>query len=1145
MQLLILWILLLVCIATYTVYAGLMIMTKPEIVDKQQRLDALDISQSFLIQAPAGSGKTELLAQRYLKLLAHVNAPEEIVAITFTNKAAGEMQERIISALTKAAHWPMPTTPHEIHTWQLAKKTLEHAYNKDWSILENPNRLRIQTIDSFCLKLAQQLPISSNLGAPMPISDNAAAVYEQAALDTLLGVNSKDCPWKSATENLLLHLDNNFYKAQTMLVTMLAKRDQWLAMVMQQTGHNDLREKLENELVKVNEALLRSARYALPDEHIDELIELSCYAALNISPQQQSDISDLKEGFSPETSIDFKLQWQGLAELLLTQKQTLRKQANAKIGFPSSSSTKDKEEKALFKDYKDRFTQLLSNLESATLFIESLIQIQSAPAQKYTDDQWSVLQSLFTLLPVACAQLKVLFRQNNLVDYIENSQAALLALGDQQTPSELALALDYQIKHLLIDEFQDTSNNQFNLLERLTCGWGNNDGRSLFLVGDPMQSIYRFRDAEVGLFIHAKQFGIGQIQLQFLALKTNFRSTDTIVNWINQHFKEIFPKQDDSSVGAVSYNTSQALKPTTPQSKVHIQCIAGGDAHDEAGYICDEIIKLQNTNPRQSIAVLVRSRSHLTQILALCRQKNIAYQAIDIEGLAHKPMILDLLSLSKALTHLGDRTAWLACLRAPWCGLKLSDLLSITNTAEKHCLWATIEDLAAMESLSDDGNQRLSHFVRVIKNALQQRNRYSMRDWLEKTWIALGGQSYIQHAAELDDSQQFFKQVEELISQSCDFDIKQLERKMITLFATPNQTTINPVQIMTIHKSKGLEFDIVFLPGLHKKTMANDRNLLSWLEYPGQDNKHHLLIAPINQHNMPDSTYDYIHQQQQHKTVLELDRVLYVAATRAKENLYLTGLLNCNEGDELQAPSKQSLLYRFWQTAEEHIVKNCLYTNINQPQGHEAEHKLKRLKLENLSTTLPFPNDTYEATAKNQPELTANTAHFESALGSLIHLIIEKISAHGQSWWNELNHETVLLALMKQFSLHLSEHERAQKTIHLAISNLLADKRGQWIMKQKIQSELSLSYSNKGKLSQSVIDCTFIDNDGQRWIIDYKTSMPSPSETEKVFIDQQALLYKQQLFHYKKLMSGYSGDENIKLALYFPLLPAWIEVDQL
>ncbi len=142
---------------------------------------------------------------------------------------------------------------------------------------------------------------------------------------------------------------------------------------------------------------------------------------------------------------------------------------------------------------------------------------------------------------ILIAQLKVTFQQHGKIDYIENAQAALIALGDDEHPTDLTLSLDYQIKHILIDEFQDTSNSQFSLIEKLIAGWEPNDGRTLFLVGDPMQSIYRFREAEVGLFIRAKTKGIGHLSLTPLTLSVNFRSTPTIVNWINQAFINIFP----------------------------------------------------------------------------------------------------------------------------------------------------------------------------------------------------------------------------------------------------------------------------------------------------------------------------------------------------------------------------------------------------------------------------------------------------------------------------------------------------------------------------------------------------------------------------------------------------------------------------
>src|SRR5262249_15577249 len=146
----------------------------------------------------------------------------------------------------------------------------------------------------------------------------------------------------------------------------------------------------------------------------------------------------------------------------------------------------------------------------------------------YQEEQWQTLEALHHVLRIVVAQLKIVFQQHGKIDYIENSQAALTALGTDDAPTDLTLALDYQIKHILIDEFQDTSNSQYRLLEKITSGWETHDGRTLFLVGDPMQSIYRFREAEVGLFIRARNHGIGQIQLTPLTLSVNFRSVPGI-----------------------------------------------------------------------------------------------------------------------------------------------------------------------------------------------------------------------------------------------------------------------------------------------------------------------------------------------------------------------------------------------------------------------------------------------------------------------------------------------------------------------------------------------------------------------------------------------------------------------------------------
>ncbi|HKF95926.1 MAG TPA: UvrD-helicase domain-containing protein, partial [Gammaproteobacteria bacterium] len=149
--------------------------------DDGQRLKAINPAHSFIVQAPAGSGKTELLIQRFLRLLAIVGEPEEIIAITFTRKAATEMRGRVLKVLREAASGSAPRNAHEKRTHELALAALARDSNRYWKLKDNPARLRIQTIDSLCARLSQQMPLLSCFGAQLEPVDNADALYREAA----------------------------------------------------------------------------------------------------------------------------------------------------------------------------------------------------------------------------------------------------------------------------------------------------------------------------------------------------------------------------------------------------------------------------------------------------------------------------------------------------------------------------------------------------------------------------------------------------------------------------------------------------------------------------------------------------------------------------------------------------------------------------------------------------------------------------------------------------------------------------------------------------------------------------------------------------------------------------------------------------
>src|SRR5204863_1779022 len=140
------------------------------------------------------------------------------------------------------------------------------------------------------------------------------------------------------------------------------------------------------------------------------------------------------------------------------------------------------------------------------------------------------------------------------------ASAARAALTQDSAPTPLAERLGTRISHILVDEFQDTSRDQFELLRTLTQDWSQGDGRTLFLVGDPMQSIYGFRNAEVGRFSTVRAAGLGQLRLRPLELRRNFRSAPALVHWCNEIFANVFPAADDVRRGAVRHLASVAAR---------------------------------------------------------------------------------------------------------------------------------------------------------------------------------------------------------------------------------------------------------------------------------------------------------------------------------------------------------------------------------------------------------------------------------------------------------------------------------------------------------------------------------------------------------------------------------------------------------
>lgn len=1113
--------------------------------DEHIRQQALSPEKSFIVQAPAGSGKTELLTQRFLKLLTRVNMPEEIIAITFTRKAAAEMRERILLALTLANQTLPPDESHQVLTWQLAKKVLKQDQKNNWQLQNNPNRLRILTIDALAATLCAQIPLSAGFGAQPTIIEEPYPYYQQAVYELLDSENNL-----SEIETLLLHLDNNIEQVESLLINILACREQWLPHIM--THYNDthfLKKQLEKSLANIVIENVTIAKKTLNDDYADELISLAQFAGNNLKVHNPSHAISACAGLTQYPSAllsDFSI-WLGLANLLLTQTGEWRKIVDKRSGFPTIKKSQDPQRAEYYRHYKKQmmdFLAAIKNEDSDDALKIALQNIQLSPPTHYNSQQWIIIQTLIKLLPILVARLKIIFMEHGVIDFIELNLGALRALGDHTQPTDLALYLDYQIQHLLIDEFQDTSITQFRLIEQLLSGWQADDGRTLFLVGDPMQSIYYFRDAEVGLFLRAQQQGIANITLQALTLKCNFRSNANIVTWVNATFSKIFPKHSDITIGAVPYTSATAAKNNKQRTGVYYYPLLNANDNDESQQILEIIKIIQTKQPKHTIAIMIRSRYQLDSIIPALQAAKIPFQAIDIETLSHHMAIQDLVTLTRALFHLGDRIAWLSLLRAPWCGLKLSDLHAIAQHCKINPIWSSLIHFHEIKNLSNDAMIRLKRVVPILANGLNQKGQYPLALWLQNTWVTLGGPACLNYSTEIENTNTYFKLIEEI---ECQFSFELLENKLQQLYAKSLSPDGENLQIMTIHKTKGLEFDHVILPGLNRKAAVDKEQLLRWLERPSLSGENDLILAPIKASNeYSDPIYDYLKTIEKNRLEHETARLLYVAVTRAKNSCHLISPVEFveEEHQHLKAPNKGSLLNLLWP-----VYKNEFTTKIKKIQPEEktpmakTHPQLTRLKQTwQLPFTIGFDtkiNETFPRSLK-----LASLQRFQQYLGIIVHEALENVVNDGVDCWDK----NKIQSMKKHWKYRLQQlgvlpsHSRTYvDLVSQAIINTLNDKMGQWILSNQHEAsknEYALTTISHGKTQHLIIDRTFI-SEGVRWIIDYKTAIPSHQPLD-IFLQEQEEQYQSKLHQYAHALERLDN-RPVKAGLYFPLCAQWHE----
>jgi ATP-dependent helicase/nuclease subunit A len=1113
--------------------------------DALARDRASDPKRSVLLQAPAGSGKTTVLTERLLRLLSEVDQPEEILAITFTRKAAAEMRARVLKAL----HGQIDTTTAQgARMRAFANAAMARAATRGWDLSRDPGRLHIQTIDSLNFRLATQLTVTAKAGGTLVITEQPHELYNHAARQTLSAAEH-DEQLAADVELLFERLDNNWGNVQRLLADMLRQRGHWLRYVLQHEP-GALCARISRSLEEIVRDHLRAVCAILP-------VALRTRASALPGVGALSNDSDTLRA------------WKRLAALTLTTKSDWRRAISRSLGHEYESA-----------EAKGALRAAIESLSGIAGFREALLELAALPAAALSETDAAAIEALSRVLRSAAVHLQAQFAVTGRVDHTYVAGAAREALTDSGLPTDLALRMGMSLRHILVDEFQDTSLAQFDLIEALVAGWEEGDGRTLFVVGDPMQSIYQFREAEVGLFLRARDRGIGAVRMELLQLTRNFRSVPGLIDWINQAFTNLFPPEDDLRASAVSYTRSVAGRSgvagrngVTRTMPVRVRLFDNDERETEIAAIIERIAELKGRDPGATVAVLVASRSHAAPIITGLEACKIDAVGIDLVPLRELSVVRDLVALLEATHHLGDRTAWLTVLRAPWCGLSLETLTVLSQRRDSLLVWEAMADEQRLARCSPENLARVMRVRGVLETALQSRYSRPLADWLELTWLRLGAaDAYLEQ--DLRHARAFFSALSERVARGEWAGPQDLESLLGDLFAQPLTSASNPVQLMTIHRAKGLEFDHVFVPSLDRELNRGREPLLRWLDLPRNEGQSDLIMAPAPTVGDDEGgeVSGYIKRLTGKRARNEQVRLLYVAATRARQTLELTAAPK-TRADGATAPRTGTLLARLWPavapTEESVRFDAAIEVAREEPGGGTVVAPPKPEQLEfgwsdtppqpaasrgrrllstwSLPTVILGPELLHLPISHQSLELPEFSWVGETArhIGTVVHAALESYAmsvALPSKEAIEAQRESYLYQL-RRHGVPAGDLERAATTVVEALTRTVGDERGLWIFAaehREQRSEWALTGIAAGRLTNVVIDRSFIDRDGTRWVIDFKTSRHEGGNLE-AFLEREMTRYRSQLETYVSLARAV-GSTPVRAGLYFPLLGVFREL---
>ena len=841
----------------------------------------------------------------------------------------------------------------------------------------------------------------------------------------------------------------------------------------------------------------------------------------------------------PEATVQDLCVWQGLAEVLLTKAGTVRKK------LPGCLAGGD-------------WPGAICGL--APEFVARLKDCRKVPRELFAVQEVGALQDLILLLNAAWEIYDELCRKRGVLDFITVEEAALRLLS-AESPADLLLRLDWRLRHILVDEFQDTSDNQKELLCRLLSGWSAGDGRTLTVVGDPKQSIYGWRQARLHLFLESREGltcgGRRVLPLTPLSLTTNFRATPALITWVNRVAGGTVmadPKLSGGLVFAPAYPAPGREGGEAPCLALFSHEDTGEARAQEARWLTQRIIEARADLPEgKHLALLLFSRRHLPTYLGALQAAGLVPRVREGLKLTESRVVQHLHNLARALVRPQDDVAWARLLTGPWAE---PDLAVVAGCARAPgAVWP--EKLAAFTT-SPACPAATARLAQLLLAARERVGREALGDiverFLEET-SAWTGVAAWEGALGVASARTYLKLVAESEAGLPEATFLKADFALPGAYQPSDpRAEDSPVEVLTVHGAKGLEFHTVFLPFLDWQPLKMEGNqpapfLLE--EIPGT-RTHVLGLAPPAWQAGGDSSCRLVANLKQERVLAEARRVFYVAVTRAQTRLFLSGVLPVRKSGA--APPPDSPLAWLWQHYRPGGLTSGVQLWPDPPLRVEALPELNPIQPPDIGSkpppppwdftpetppySLSFPSrEAAEAWSEGGPATgTLPGGGLESrvarARGEVTHRLLQSLARGGK-----IPDATGAVAALAGFGVDREKARELAPEILAEVAACLTDPfLAPLLHPDAAESEWGLEdQPAPGIIRRGRVDLLAFDGKIW-WLVDFKTSRPPAGVSWDDFLLKEREKYRPQLIAYREMtvrVKGLATPGDVRLALYF------------